>query len=81
MANSVDPDQTAPIKEQSGQGLYCLLRLDCSNTKDFYQTSILWKEIHLSNIDESAKKLNCWGFKTLIYSYFPSKSQTIMMYY
>ena len=26
MRNSVDPDQTAPVKEQSDQGLYCLLR-------------------------------------------------------
>ena len=25
MANSVDPDQTAPEKEQSDQGLHCLL--------------------------------------------------------
>ena len=24
MANSVDPDQTAPFQEQSDQGLYCL---------------------------------------------------------
>ena len=28
MANSVDPDQTAP-KEQSDLGLHCLLRLLC----------------------------------------------------
>ena len=31
MANSVDPDQTAP-EEQSDQGLHCLLRPICPNT-------------------------------------------------
>ena len=31
LANSVDPDQTAP-KEQSDQGLQCLFRLTCPNT-------------------------------------------------
>ena len=30
MANSVDPDQTAP-KEQSDQGLHCFLRSSCPN--------------------------------------------------
>ena len=30
MANSVDPDQTAP-QEQSDQNLYCLLRHTCPN--------------------------------------------------
>ena len=30
MANSVDPDQTAP-KEQSDQNLLCLLRRTCPN--------------------------------------------------
>ena len=31
MANSVDPDQTAP-KKQSDLGLHCLLRPICPNT-------------------------------------------------
>ena len=31
VANSVDPDQTAP-KEQSDLGLHCLLRPNCFNT-------------------------------------------------
>ena len=35
MANSVDPDQTAP-KEQSDQDLHCLLRHICPNIKKFY---------------------------------------------
>ena len=32
IANSVDPDQTAPYKEQSDLDLHCLLRPICSNT-------------------------------------------------
>ena len=37
MANSVDPDQTAPKKEQSDQGLHCLFRpiCDCPNTLNY----------------------------------------------
>ena len=35
MANSVDPDQTAP-KEQSNPGLHCLLRPVCPKTLNFY---------------------------------------------
>ena len=35
MANSVDPDQTAP-KEQSDLGLHCLLRLLCLSSSDNY---------------------------------------------
>ena len=31
MANSVDPDQLAPL-EQSGMGLQCLLKTFCSRT-------------------------------------------------
>ena len=37
MANSVEPDQTAP-EEQSDQGLHCLLRPICPNTKNFYMS-------------------------------------------
>ena len=33
MANIVDPDQTAPFKEQSDRGLHCLLRPACPNTE------------------------------------------------
>ena len=36
MANIVDPDQTAPFKEQSDLGLHCLLRLLCHNTLNIY---------------------------------------------
>ena len=32
MAKSVDPDQTAPLKEQSDLGLHCLPRHICSKT-------------------------------------------------
>ena len=32
MANSADPDQTAPV-EQSDQGLHCLQRNFCPNIK------------------------------------------------
>ena len=32
MANSVNPDQTAPSKEQSDLGSHCLLRPICLNT-------------------------------------------------
>ena len=35
MANSVDPDQTAPL-EQSDQNLHCLLRHTCPNILNFY---------------------------------------------
>ena len=38
IANSVDPTQTAPFKEQSDLGLHCLLRPICPNTKEFYGT-------------------------------------------
>ena len=38
MANSVDPDQTAP-EEQSDLGLHCLLRPICPNTYNFYGTN------------------------------------------
>ena len=41
MANSVDPDQTAPDdqtapQEQSDLGLHCLLRPICSNIENLY---------------------------------------------
>ena len=32
MTNSVDPDQTAPFKEQSDLGLHCLFNPICPNT-------------------------------------------------
>ena len=32
MANCVDPDQTAPLEEQSDQGLHCLPRHICPTT-------------------------------------------------
>ena len=35
LANSVDPDQTAP-KEQSDLGLHCLLIQFCSNIYNYY---------------------------------------------
>ena len=35
IANSVDPDQTAPFKEQSDLGLHCLLRPTCPNIKHY----------------------------------------------
>ena len=35
MANSVDPDQTAPL-EQSDQNLHCLLRHTCPNILNIY---------------------------------------------
>ena len=37
MANSVDPDQTAPL-EQSDQGLHCLPRPVCPKTEEHYST-------------------------------------------
>ena len=39
MANSVDPDQTAPL-EQSDQNLHCLLRHTCPNIENFYGSCI-----------------------------------------
>ena len=36
IANSVNLDQTAPLKEQSGLGLHCLLRNICPNTENLY---------------------------------------------
>ena len=40
MANSVDPDQTVPLRdpdqEQSDLGLHCLPRPICQKTKDHY---------------------------------------------
>ena len=32
MTNSEDPDQTAPFKEQSDQGLHCFASHICPNT-------------------------------------------------
>ena len=32
IANSVDPDQTAPVEEQSDLGLHCLPRPVCPKT-------------------------------------------------
>ena len=32
MKNSEDPDQTAPLKEQSDQGLHCFISPICPNT-------------------------------------------------
>ena len=34
MANSADPDQTAPLGQQSDLGLHCLPRHICPKTKD-----------------------------------------------
>ena len=39
MANSIDPDQTAPellLEEQSDLGLHCLSRFVCPNIQDHY---------------------------------------------
>ena len=44
MVNSVDPDQTAPPKEQSDVGLHCLLRPICPNTYNFYGISLFFKK-------------------------------------
>ena len=40
VANIVDPDQTAP-KEQSDQGLHCLLRPVCLNILTLYSMSYI----------------------------------------
>ena len=39
LANRVDPDQTAPCKEQSGLDLHCLLKPICPYTLYYYGTS------------------------------------------
>ena len=49
MANSVDPDRTAPFKEQSDQGLHCLLRNVCPNIKSHSGSLWLVKYIPLIN--------------------------------
>ena len=36
MVNSVDPNQTVPIKEQSDLGLHCLLRNVCPDPWNVY---------------------------------------------
>ena len=40
-ANSVDPDQTAPFKEQSDLGLHCLLSFICPDTLNFLYNSLM----------------------------------------
>ena len=45
MADSVDPDQTAP-QEQSDQGLHYMLRSVCPNIiKKFYNTALGAREV------------------------------------
>ena len=47
MANSVDPDQTAP-KEQVDQGLYCLLNPLCPNTSHVIDISVsLFNQVNI----------------------------------
>ena len=53
MANSVDPDQTAP-EEQSDQNLHCLLRHTCPNIWNFYKVVQLMT--NESDSDEAAPK-------------------------
>ena len=44
MANSEDPDQTAPLEEQSDLGLHCLPRPICPKTLDHYNSVGLKRE-------------------------------------
>ena len=68
IANSVDPDQTAPL-EQSDQGLHCLLRQSWSNIPGNYRSGFLSFYIHVyliyfkTTIYQSVTSL--WGMDTL----------------
>ena len=55
MTNSEDPDQTAPFKEQSDQGLRCFVSPICPYTKIFNTLKIMHnilREVYFDMVSE-----------------------------
>ena len=60
MANSIDPDQTAP-QEQSDQNLHCLFRNICPNIYNFYGKSIYC----MYNLELASVRFPCASYWTI----------------